>query len=61
MQAKTIAQALEITKEMNILDVGAGTGALSIELSNYCQEITAVDVSNQMLQILETKANKKTC
>ena len=58
-EANAIAQALELTKEMTVLDIGAGTGALSLELASLCKEITAVDVSNNMLQILQKKARDR--
>jgi 2-polyprenyl-3-methyl-5-hydroxy-6-metoxy-1,4-benzoquinol methylase len=58
-EARALVQELNITNQMSILDIGAGTGALSIELAAFCREITAVDISSNMLQILETKASKK--
>lgn len=58
-EAKALVQELNITDQMSILDIGAGTGALSIELAAYCREVTAVDVSSNMLHILETKAGKR--
>lgn len=58
-EARALVQELNITDQMSILDLGAGTGALSIELAAFCREVTAVDVSSNMLQILETKAGKR--
>jgi 2-polyprenyl-3-methyl-5-hydroxy-6-metoxy-1,4-benzoquinol methylase len=58
-EARVLVQELNITDQMSILDIGAGTGAFSIELAAFCREITAIDVSSIMLQILETKAGKR--
>jgi 2-polyprenyl-3-methyl-5-hydroxy-6-metoxy-1,4-benzoquinol methylase len=58
-EARHLVHELNITDQMSILDIGAGTGALSIELAAFCREITAIDVSNIMLQILETKAGNR--
>lgn len=58
-EARNLVQELNITDKMSILDIGAGTGALAIELAAFCREITAIDISSNMLQILETKASKK--
>lgn len=58
-EAKTIVKSLEITDQHSILDMGAGTGALSLELASYCKEVTAVDVSGQMLDILKKKAAER--
>jgi putative AdoMet-dependent methyltransferase len=57
-EAKGIATILNINKQMTVLDIGAGTGALTIELAKHCQEITAIDISNPMLQILKQKATE---
>ena len=41
-----------------VLDVGAGTGRLSLLLSKVKAEVTALDVSEQMLQVLKNKDKK---
>ena len=38
-----------------VLDLGCGTGNLSIKFMNYSCEVVAVDISHQMLQILQKK------
>ncbi len=43
-----------------ILDVGAGTGRLSVSLANREANVTAMDSSPKMLQILKRKNNKIT-
>jgi putative AdoMet-dependent methyltransferase len=55
-EAKRIVNLLNINTRMLILDIGAGTGALTIEMAKHCKEITAIDVSKPMLQILQQKA-----
>jgi ubiquinone/menaquinone biosynthesis C-methylase UbiE len=55
-EAIKIVKILEITSQHSILDIGAGTGALSLELAKYSKEVTAVDISSQMLDILQKKA-----
>ncbi len=41
-----------------VLDVGAGTGRLAIELARLGAEVIALDVSGSMLRVLEQKARK---
>jgi putative AdoMet-dependent methyltransferase len=55
-EALMLQELLGIKQNHKILDVGAGTGALSLELASYCKEIVAIDVSTEMLSILEEKA-----
>jgi len=43
------------TKGESILDIGAGTGIISIELSKRGYNITATDISFEMLSILKNK------
>lgn len=38
-----------------VLDVGAGTGRLSVGLANAGAEVTALDVSEEMLKVLQKK------
>lgn len=41
-----------------VLDVGAGTGRLSVSLSKSGAQVTALDVSEQMLEVLKNKDKK---
>ncbi len=45
-------------KNKKVLDVGAGTGRLSLVLSKSGALVTALDVSGKMLQILQNKDKK---
>lgn len=45
-------------KNKKVLDVGAGTGRLSLMLSKAGAQVTAVDVSEEMLKILQNKDKK---
>lgn len=42
----------------NILDVGAGTGRLSLMLAKAGADVTALDISSEMLKILKNKDKK---
>ena len=39
-----------------VLEIGAGTGIFTLEIARRCREVTAVDISARMLEILEGKA-----
>merc|ERR1712039_688710 len=43
------------------LDVGAGTGLLTFELAPYFKQMTALDISTKMLEVLQEKAKQKKC
>ena len=42
-----------------VLEIGAGTGIFTMEIARRCREVTAVDISARMLEILEGKAAGK--
>lgn len=42
----------------NIVDIGCGTGVYTLYISKLCEEITGVDSSNGMLDILKDDAKK---
>jgi 2-polyprenyl-3-methyl-5-hydroxy-6-metoxy-1,4-benzoquinol methylase len=39
-----------------VLEIGAGTGIFTIPIARHCREVTAVDISRNMLDTLERKA-----
>ena len=48
-----------ISPSDRILEIGAGTGIYSIPLSRQCRELTAIDISEGMIEILKSKAAKE--
>lgn len=44
-------------KDKKVLDVGAGTGRVSVNLQKKGADVTALDVSEEMLKILKQKSN----
>jgi ubiquinone/menaquinone biosynthesis C-methylase UbiE len=50
-----IRQAVPLTRDMAVLDFGAGTGLLTLGLLPYVARITAVDASSEMLKVLADK------
>ncbi|OHD14792.1 MAG: hypothetical protein A2086_13920 [Spirochaetes bacterium GWD1_27_9] len=55
--AKEIINSIELTKNMNVLDYGAGTGLLSFCLYDFVKKITLADNSMEMLKIANEKIN----
>jgi ubiquinone/menaquinone biosynthesis C-methylase UbiE len=58
-ESEKIFSALNLSKESTLLDIGCGTGGLSLQFADMCQHVYAVDVSEQMLIILARKAAEK--
>jgi len=52
-----IKEALGISKEHIILEIGTGTGEFAIGLSKICKKVIAADVSKTMLSYAEKKIN----
>lgn len=59
--AKTILQEVIFSKKMSIMDFGSGTGLLLSEIAPYVGEITAVDISSGMNDVLLSKKEKLNC
>lgn len=51
-----LSQALDNRKELNVLDLGTGTGALALLLSDLGHTVTGIDLSKRMLKQAEEKA-----
>jgi 2-polyprenyl-3-methyl-5-hydroxy-6-metoxy-1,4-benzoquinol methylase len=59
--AQTILREVAFSKEMGIMDFGSGTGLLLSEIAPYVGEITAVDISSSMIEVLQSKRNAIDC
>ena len=57
-EAREIATGLGLTRESTLLDMGCGTGGLSIFLARICKQVYAVDVSGAMIALLRRKTEK---
>jgi len=58
-ESKDIVEKLKITKGDLVLDLGCGTGSIALNLARYCKKVICVDISSEMLDILEFKARKQ--
>ncbi len=56
--AKNIVEFIQPSKQMKALEFGCGTGLLSFQLKNYFEEITLVDTSEGMIEVLKEKVKK---
>ena len=54
--AMTIIKNVPLSKEMDLLDFGAGTGLMTRHLTPFVKTITALDFSSEMLKKLEENA-----
>jgi ubiquinone/menaquinone biosynthesis C-methylase UbiE len=52
---KAILNAVQLTKSMDVLDYGCGTGLLGLFLLPYVRSVTGADVSTGMLDVLQKK------
>lgn len=53
--ANAIKEKVELTKDMDILDFGVGTGLLGFEIAQKVKKVHGVDISAKMLEKLEEK------
>lgn len=51
----TLINNVEFTEKMNVLDFGAGTGLLTAQVAAWVNKVTAIDVSQSMLDQLIAK------
>lgn len=54
-----LMQRVKLKPEWSLLDVGCGAGAVSIPAAKKAASVTALDISSQMLKILEGDAQKQ--
>nr|WP_315148849.1 class I SAM-dependent methyltransferase [uncultured Flavobacterium sp.] len=59
--AQTILNEVSFSKTMSIMDFGSGTGLLLSEIAPYVGEITAVDISSAMTEVLQSKKEEIKC
>jgi len=57
LQAGFVTSSFEAHSELNILDIGCGTGSLSIALASCFKEVIGIDPDTDMLSIAENKAD----
>lgn len=58
-EAEIMRQLINIQPGDEILEIGCGTGEFSIELSKHCKQVTALDISQKMLDFAEKKAKSR--
>jgi len=54
-----LMQHVKLSPEWSVLDLGCGTGAVSIPAAKKASRVTALDISGEMLQILKEDAEKQ--
>jgi ubiquinone/menaquinone biosynthesis C-methylase UbiE len=59
--AQTILKESIFSKDMRVMDFGSGTGLLLSGIAPYVGEITAIDISEAMNEVLRSKINRLDC
>jgi len=54
-----IIKNVELNSQMHVMDFGAGTGLITSQVASYVNKITAVDISQSMLEQLIAKQELK--
>jgi ubiquinone/menaquinone biosynthesis C-methylase UbiE len=55
-ETRAVIDLLELEPEQTVIDIGAGTGAFSLNAAVFCRKIYAVDVSRAMVEFCRQKA-----
>ena len=50
-----ILENIHLTKSMEVLDFGAGTGLITSQIAPFVKRVTAIDISESMLEKLRAK------
>ena len=53
---EAVLRQVPLTKKMDVLDYGAGTGLLSLYLLPYVRSVTAMDSSSAMVEVIRKKS-----
>jgi cyclopropane fatty-acyl-phospholipid synthase-like methyltransferase len=53
--AENVITRLGLGPDSTVIDLGAGTGAFAVHAAKYCKKVYAVDVSQAMLEVCQTK------
>jgi putative AdoMet-dependent methyltransferase len=61
-ESNCIRKLLRIKKSDSVLEIGTGTGELALNISEYCKQVVAIDVSKTMIDFarMKAKAQNKT-
>jgi ubiquinone/menaquinone biosynthesis C-methylase UbiE len=57
--AAAIKESLTLTRDMDVMDFGCGTGLVTLPLASLVRSVTAVDSSQGMLDVLRTKLDEQ--
>ncbi|MBN1292610.1 MAG: class I SAM-dependent methyltransferase [Candidatus Latescibacteria bacterium] len=58
-EATRIIDALGLTKDSIVVDMGCGSGGLSVHFAKHCGKVHAVDVSPKMVELCGRKAGEQ--
>jgi len=58
-KSSDILENININDQIQVMDFGAGTGLITAQVAAHVNSITAVDISQSMLDELEDKTNLK--
>ena len=58
-ETEQIVGKLGIRQDDTVLDIGCGTGGIALNLAKHSKKVICVDISREMLDILESKAQEQ--